>query len=424
MQKKKNNTPLSRLARFAASLFVLLRASAALAFEGKPTLSITIPTIKFTDLITKVEGEGTYLYIPWLAQYIVGLYKYALGIAIVIAVVMIVIGGFQYVTGGGDASRVGAGKKRISEAVIGLVLLYASYSILATVSPNLLSLNAIRILQVKKDPFISQDFDTMFETKTDTTEAPVGTDETSTAEIPPKFTTCPVELTQEGNFEKAGKVTAGHDPRLSKDPRLKEFLEKIRPVLTGPTVTDKLQQAGEAAKLCSVHFGSCGQTAGAIYALAGVGDSSCLEKDKGCSNHERAEHVLGLSSSAPLRKVLCSHKEKCCQQYKDCKIDNAGCTEDQGEAIRRVAADMKIKYPGYPDAWAAKLRPGDIIWVYNANSDCGGQHSAMFIGWGTGGKANVIQGAWGHNAKGGSICVKSSCGTAQQAMTQILRGAP
>ncbi len=158
MQKKKNNIRLSRLARLAASLFFLLRASAVLAFEGKPTLSVLIPTIKFTDLITKVEGAGTYLYIPWLAQYIVGLYKYALGIATVIATVMIVIGGFQYVTGGGDASRVGAGKKRISEAVIGLVLLYASYAILATVSPNLLSLDAIKILKIKADPFKSMEY--------------------------------------------------------------------------------------------------------------------------------------------------------------------------------------------------------------------------------------------------------------------------
>lgn len=93
-----------------------------------PKLSIDIPTVKFTD--TVVEG-GT-LKINFMADYIAGLYKWLIGVATLIAIVFIMIGGMQYAL-----FQQKEGMKRIKNAVAGLVLLLSTYIILATINPRL-----------------------------------------------------------------------------------------------------------------------------------------------------------------------------------------------------------------------------------------------------------------------------------------------
>ncbi len=48
-------------------------------------------------------------------------------IAGIIMFVMFVIAGFQLVTSGGDAKKVGAAKSRITASIIGFVLLFSAY---------------------------------------------------------------------------------------------------------------------------------------------------------------------------------------------------------------------------------------------------------------------------------------------------------
>lgn len=131
----------------------------------KPRLSIPIPTVLFTDIaIPKYdpESEDTVLQtidIPFLAQYISGVYKYAVGFASVIAAVMMMIGGFQYLTAGGDQGRVTAGKEKISNALIGLFLSLGSYLILFTINPALTQLNALKLKVVRPQLFSSETSD-------------------------------------------------------------------------------------------------------------------------------------------------------------------------------------------------------------------------------------------------------------------------
>ncbi|MBT5807992.1 hypothetical protein HOI18_01830 [Candidatus Uhrbacteria bacterium] len=105
-----------------------------------PTLSVDIPGLKFTDVIL----EGDSLNINFIGEYIAGLYSYLLGISTTIAIVLIMIGGLQYTfaAGGGDTAKA---KKRIKDAVTGLVLMISVYMILVTVNPSLVGLEAIRL---------------------------------------------------------------------------------------------------------------------------------------------------------------------------------------------------------------------------------------------------------------------------------------
>lgn len=152
---------LAAFAVFAPALVVgpfgALAAPAALAAEPQykpPVLSVPIPTVSFSNITVTQQGEKKIIDVPYLAEYISGVYRYAVGIASVIAAVMMMVGGFQYLTAGGDASKVAAGKERISNAVVGLFLSLGVYVVLYAVNPDLVALRGLRIEQVKTIPYI------------------------------------------------------------------------------------------------------------------------------------------------------------------------------------------------------------------------------------------------------------------------------
>lgn len=112
-----------------------------------PLLEVPIPGV---ELSAAFRESGT-LTIPWLAQYVGGVYTFLLSIAGMVAAVMMIIGGFQYVTSGGDKTRISAGKQRIVNALSGLVLAFSSYVILYTINPNLVSFEGLKITGVETE---------------------------------------------------------------------------------------------------------------------------------------------------------------------------------------------------------------------------------------------------------------------------------
>lgn len=75
-----------------------------------------------------------------LSKYINFVVKIAIGIAAVLAVIMIVMGGIQYMTSELISSKE-EGKKRITNAILGLLIALGAYLILYTINPNLLKLD-------------------------------------------------------------------------------------------------------------------------------------------------------------------------------------------------------------------------------------------------------------------------------------------
>ncbi len=74
-----------------------------------------------------------------LANYLSGAFALAIGITGVLAVLVIMIGGIQYITSGSFSGKED-GKEKISKALIGLFLAIAAWIILYTINPDLLSL--------------------------------------------------------------------------------------------------------------------------------------------------------------------------------------------------------------------------------------------------------------------------------------------
>ncbi len=185
-------------------------------------------------------------------------------------------------------------------------------------------------------------------------------------------------------------VDARHPPRTSSE-RTRFFVEDALPVIREQSsVRDRIITAADLAIRCKVFFGSCGRSAGAIYALAGVGDeddpaptttdTTCLFSSDGCNLDLRKRRVpdtdegmyLRAENSRRIRGRNCSAPTS--SRRRDC-FDSAP------QAKRQVASEISRSLVGYPNRWANHLQPGDWLYIYNGNSTPIGSHSIIFLGW-------------------------------------------
>lgn len=90
-----------------------------------------------------------------LNQYIPAVYNYLIAIVGIVAIVMIMVGGLQYLTAG-SSGRVQEAKNRIIGAVIGLILALASYTILQTINPNLVKMQLPIKVKMVAPPWAAQ----------------------------------------------------------------------------------------------------------------------------------------------------------------------------------------------------------------------------------------------------------------------------
>lgn len=124
-----------------------------------PKTVINIPGLAKWEKIEVIAGEMAE--IPYIAQYIVSIYKYALVIASILATMMIMIGGIMYMSSAGVAERISTAKNIILGAIGGIILLLGSYFILATINPNLISPSSIGIQTIPLDNIIEGEYEYM-----------------------------------------------------------------------------------------------------------------------------------------------------------------------------------------------------------------------------------------------------------------------
>jgi len=73
-----------------------------------------------------------------LSELVVRVIQYLLGFLGLIAVIMIIIGGFRWMTAGGNEEKIESAKKVISAAVIGLVIVLIAWAIVFFVGQAIL----------------------------------------------------------------------------------------------------------------------------------------------------------------------------------------------------------------------------------------------------------------------------------------------
>lgn len=110
---------------------------------NNPSLEISIPGLNFSPQSQATDTEG-YIHITFLAEYLAAIYKFALAAASIVGAIVIILNGFRIVvSAGGEQKNVGI--KHITQAVIGLILLWSSYFIFYTINPDLVQFKALKI---------------------------------------------------------------------------------------------------------------------------------------------------------------------------------------------------------------------------------------------------------------------------------------
>ncbi len=78
---------------------------------------------------------------PTFPEYVTGIYKFAIVIVAIAALLMLSIGGFAYMASAGNQAQAGTAKKIITDALLGLVVVFLSWLVLYTINPDLLGAN-------------------------------------------------------------------------------------------------------------------------------------------------------------------------------------------------------------------------------------------------------------------------------------------
>ena len=95
------------------------------------TPSVTIPGSDF------IAGTKIVIAPDTVAKFITALYRFVIGSVGLLAVVGIMIGGFQYLMAAGSPDKISEAKTSITSAIIGLIIALTSYVLLSTINKNL-----------------------------------------------------------------------------------------------------------------------------------------------------------------------------------------------------------------------------------------------------------------------------------------------
>lgn len=92
-----------------------------------------------------IPGGGLEKQVENLGQYISLFYQFFVTSAGILATVMIVFGGYRWITAAGNANKIGEAKETIISAILGLILALTSYILLNTINPAITSLKPLTV---------------------------------------------------------------------------------------------------------------------------------------------------------------------------------------------------------------------------------------------------------------------------------------
>lgn len=91
-----------------------------------------------------------------IGDYILTVYKYAVSIVSILAVIVIIVSGVQWTVSGGNSEAIGSAKKKIMGAVVGLFIAFMSYAILNTINPALVNLRLPQVWMLRPMSMMTQ----------------------------------------------------------------------------------------------------------------------------------------------------------------------------------------------------------------------------------------------------------------------------
>ncbi len=112
-----------------------------------PELNVSIQGLDFTESPIIINGD--YITIPFLATYIYAFFKYSVGIAVLVAAIMLIYGGYLYLLSS-TGIQVQNAKQKMIDAIVGMVIFLGAYVIIANINPNLLNFSGLTMLKTEQ----------------------------------------------------------------------------------------------------------------------------------------------------------------------------------------------------------------------------------------------------------------------------------
>ena len=147
---RRGNSPNSTYEILLSVFCILTPASLPVraAGEVKFTPNVTIPGSQFqqgTPVTMTSANPGKALF-----GYIQAIYTWAIRLIGALTVIMIIVGGFQWMLAAGNTSKIEEAKKKIIDSFIALALILAAVTILNFVNPSLTSLPSLNLTGVNQ----------------------------------------------------------------------------------------------------------------------------------------------------------------------------------------------------------------------------------------------------------------------------------
>ncbi|MBX4191509.1 MAG: hypothetical protein KW804_01775 [Candidatus Doudnabacteria bacterium] len=80
------------------------------------------------------------------------IYVWSLAIGALLALLMCIVGGYYYMTSGGNAEQASKGKEYITGSLIGLLILFTAYLLLRQINPDLVNFNVNSLNGINTQP--------------------------------------------------------------------------------------------------------------------------------------------------------------------------------------------------------------------------------------------------------------------------------
>lgn len=120
----------SFLVIFSFMQFLIVNSVSAECKEGDGKICLNVP-LSGLDEGVSTEGGAVGIF----KEYVGAIYVFGAGLVLVVAVIMIIIGGYETMFKGGVEGNI-AGKERIIQALLGVVLVFLSALILHSINPT------------------------------------------------------------------------------------------------------------------------------------------------------------------------------------------------------------------------------------------------------------------------------------------------
>jgi hypothetical protein len=113
-----------------------------------PEMQVKIPGMaKFSEVQCGEDGKCG---VPWIGEYVLGFYNYALSIVGILAAIMLMAGGVLWLISAGDASRITQAKELIISSITGVIILASSYILLTQINPELTRFIPISVSYIER----------------------------------------------------------------------------------------------------------------------------------------------------------------------------------------------------------------------------------------------------------------------------------